>query len=64
MKFEKVTIWTCTTTTTPDLDSSVVASALDYIIPALEAASVMYDVKILDYTTEDYTLSLSKEVSN
>ena len=47
MKIEKLTIWTCTETYGHAL------TALDYVMPALAA---VHQVKVLDYSIEDYDL--------
>lgn len=52
MKFEKLTIWTCTETyglSSPGL------TALDYVIPVLNGMES--ECQVLGYDSEDYTLT-------
>ena len=58
MKIEKITLWTCTET----YGSSQGLSALDYIIPRLDG--VDSEFKLLDYETEDYSLTPTKKERN
>jgi hypothetical protein len=48
LKFEKLTIWTCTETYGHGI------AALDYVMPALKEMEA--ECKVLDYSTEDYDL--------
>ena len=57
MKFEKLTLWTCTETFGHTSDYGT--TALDYVIPALKKMEA--GCKVLDYSTEDYDLILKQK---
>ena len=54
MKFEKITLWTCTETYDKP-DESGGLTALDYVIPALLDKEAL-EFKLLSYDAEDYVL--------
>jgi len=57
MKFEKITLWTCTETYgLPEKSGGL--TALNYIIPALREAEDAHrpEFKLLDSNSEDYEL--------
>ena len=57
MKFEKITLWTCTETYGARMQDGWL-TALNYIIPALREAEDAHrpEFKLLDSNSEDYEL--------
>ena len=56
MKFEKITLWTCTETYgLPEKSGGL--TALDYVIPTLQETEGKHmEFKLLGYDSEDYAL--------